>query len=188
MTKYLRSIEKNGEGFPIKQVPPTPIPNDLVKQVEVLSEVVQQMMQTGLFQMVSHGDEPMQMTINQTILQQRIDLLSSEYQQLADIQKRTEKLSEENNSLQKQINEFKETYVQDVAIKMRERHIENEVIATLRTEATAHFYKTTNPGFFKKLFKTAAIETEKETFINAFLQAHLVSHLKEALNQYHNKN
>lgn len=179
----------DGEGFPIKQVLPTPVQNDLTKQVDVLSEVVQQMLQTGLFQMASHDEESIQITVNQSLLQQPTPLIAAEPdQQLTDIQNKLEKINEENNSLQKQMNEFKESYVQDVAIKMRERHIENEVIATLRTEATAKFYETKKPGFFKKLFKTSAIEAEKEAYINAFVQLHLVSRLKDALNAYHDHN
>ena len=65
------------------------------------SNVLQQMIQTGLFNMQQDEEmDTMNITINEDYLVQNIKLLSAESaEQLSAIQNRTEKLSEENKSL-----------------------------------------------------------------------------------------
>ncbi len=123
--------------------------NELENKVDVLSNVLQQIMQTGLFHMQQHEESgAMQITLNEDCLAQNINLLSTEsIQQLSDIQDRTEKLTEESKSLQKQITELKEENKKDIALKIRKRQIENELISTLRTEAIEQFSAEKIPGF-----------------------------------------
>ena len=101
------------------------------------------------------------------------------------MQDRTEKLTEESYSLQKQITELKEENKKDIAFKIRERQIENEVFATLRTEALEQFPAEKKSGIFAKLFRSAQVELEKERFINKYLAKHLPKRLDEALREYH---
>ena len=186
--KRLLGIDENG--YIVKQAAATTAlapPDELANKVEVLSSVLQQMMQTGLFQM--HQDDEsgaMQITLNEDCLAQNLKLLSTDsIQQLSEMQDRTEKLTEESHSLQKQIAELKEENKKDVAFKIRERQIENEVVAILRTEALERFPAAKKSGIFAKLFRSAQVELEKERFINKYLARHLPKRLEEALREYH---
>ena len=83
---------------------------------------------------------PMQITLNEDCLAQNIKLLSSDsIQRLSEIQDRTEKFTEESDSLQKKIAELKEENKKDVAFKIRERQIEKEVVTMLHTEVLEQF-------------------------------------------------
>ena len=186
--KRLLGIDENG--YIVKQPAATTAlapPDELANKVEVLSNVLQQMMQTGLFQMQQDdASGAMQITLNEDCLAQNINLLSTDsIQQLSEIQDRTEKLTEESRSLQKQITELKEENKKDVAFKIRERQIENEVVAMLRTEALEQFPAEKKSGVFAKLFRSAQVELEKERFINKYLAKHLPKRLDEALREYH---
>ena len=72
------------------------------------------------------------------------------------MQDRTEKLTEESYSLQKQITELKEENKKDIAFKIRERQIENEVVAMLRTEALEQFAEQKKIGILRKTFPFCA--------------------------------
>ncbi len=186
--KRLLGIDENG--FIINQPAATTAlapPEELVNKVEVLSNVLQQMMQTGLFHMQQNDENgTIQITINEDYSDQNIDLLSTEaIQQLSEIQDRTEKLTEESKSLQKQITELKEKNQKDIVFKIRERQIENEVVSTLRTQALEQFAEQKNTGFFAKLFRSAQTELEKERFINQYLAKNLRLYLEKALRDYH---
>ena len=159
-------------------------PDELAHKVEVLSTVLQEMIQTGLFHL--HQDNEagtIRIAINQDYLVQHMKLLSTE--QLSEIQDRTEKITEESKSLQKQITELKEEKQKDVVVKIRERQIENEVVATLRTEALEQFATQKKSGVFAKLFRSAQVELEKERFINQYLAKNLSDRLQKALTEYH---
>lgn len=45
--------------------------------------------------------------------------------------------------------------------KIRERHIENEIVSKLRTEALQQFSQERKVGFFAKMFRSSQIELEK---------------------------
>ncbi len=161
--------------------------DELANKVDVLSNVLQQIMQTGLFHMQQHEENgAMQITLNEDCLTQNLNLLSTEsLQQLSDIQDRTEKLTEESKSLQKQITELKEANKKDIALKIRERQIESEVISTLRTEAIEQFSTKKKAQIFAKLFRSSQLELEKERFINQYLAKNLSKRLDQALREYH---
>ena len=187
--KRLLGIDENG--YIVKQQPAATTalapPDELANKVEVLSNVLQQMVQTGLFNMQQDEENgTMHITINQDYLAQNIKLLSVEStEQLSAIQDRTEKLSEESKSLQKQITELKEENQKDIVVKIRERQIENEVVATLRTEALEQFATQKKAGIFAKLFRSSQIELEKERFTNQYLAKNLADRLQKAITEYH---
>ena len=185
--KRLLGIEKNG--YIVKQrlsaTTPALAPLDeLANKVEVLSNVLQQMIQTGLFNLQQDDKSgSINITINEEYLTQNVKLLSTE--QLSEIQDRTDKITEESKSLQKQITELKEENQKDIVVKIRERQIENEVVATLRTEALEQFATQKKSWVFAKLFRSAQLELEKERFINQYLAKNLSVRLQKALTQYH---
>ncbi len=183
-----RLLGMDGEGHIIKQTPSAlPVQKDeLTTQVEMLSKIMQQMVQTGLFSMQQNEEnDEVKMSVNKDFLAQNIQLLSSDTtQQLTEVQNRTEKLAEENKSLQKQVNEMKGNYVNDIAVKIRERHIEQEVIQALRNEALEAF-TSKRKGLFTKVFRPSKIEKEKEQFISSYITSHLIERLKIALSEYH---
>ena len=74
---------------------------------------------------------------------------------------------------------------QDIVVKIRERQMENEVVATLRTEALEQFTTEKKLGIFAKLFRSAQVELEKERFINQYLAKNLAKRLQKVLTEYH---
>mgnify|MGYP003457870774 FL=1 len=84
-----------------------------------------------------------------------------------------------------QITELKEENKKDVVVKIRERQIENEVVAALRTEALEQFTTQKKSRIFSKLFRSAQVELEKERFINQYLAKNLSDRLQNALTEYH---
>ena len=185
--KRLLAIEKNG--YIVKQRVAATTPalaplNELTNKVEVLSNVLQQMIQTGLFN--SQQDDKsgtIHITINEDYLTRNVKLLSTE--QLSEIQDRTDKITEDSKSLQKQLTELKEENQKDIVVKIRERQIENEVVATLRTEALEQFTTQKKSRVFANLFRSAQVELEKERFINQYLAKNLANRLQKALTEYH---
>ena len=187
--KRLLSIDKHGYIVRNQPAATTALaPSDeLVNKVEMLSNVLQQMMQTGLFNM-QQDDETgaMRITINEDYLAQNIKLpYAKSTKQLSEIQDRTVKLSEESKHLQKQITELKEENKKEIVVKIRERQIENEVVSTLRTEALEQFATQKKSRVFAKLFRSAQVELEKSRFINQYLAKNLSDRLQKALTEYH---
>jgi hypothetical protein len=104
-----------------------------------------------------------------------------------EIQKETLELKQENEHLQKQITELQENSVKDIVQKIRERHIENEIVSTLRTEALQQFSTNKKVSFFTKMFRSSQIEMEKEQFVLSYISKHLEERLEVALNEYYEK-
>lgn len=186
--KRLLGIDNNGHLIK-KQLETTAVvaTEELVTKVEVLSNILQQIMHTGLFHM-EQDDETgaIEIEINQHYFAQTDPFISAEStKQISDIQHQTEQLIEENKSLQKQITEMNETSEKDLAVKIRERQLEKEVISTLHAEALEQFSSQKKGGVFAKLFRSSQIELEKEHFINAYLAEHLASRLEKIFAAYH---
>ena len=162
-------------------------PDEIVNKVEVLGNVLQQMMQTGLFNLQQEDESgPLQIAVNKEFLTQNMLVQSSEStNQIIEIQQETLKLKYENERLQKQIAELREDNAKDVVMKIRERFIENEIVSTLRTEALQQFSTEKKPGFFVKLFHSTQIEMEKEQFIDCYITKHLAERLEVALIEYY---
>lgn len=184
--KRLLGIEENGYIVKQRLAATTALAplDELSNKVEVLSNVLQQMIQTGLFH-IQQDDETgtMHITVNEDYLAQNVKLLSTEH--IEEIQNRTAKITEENKNLQKQITELQEDNHKDIVVKIRERQIENEVVAMLRTEALEQFTTQKKSGFFVKLFRSTQVELEKERFINQYLAKNLADRLQKALTEYH---
>ncbi|MEQ6354888.1 hypothetical protein ABNX05_09710 [Lysinibacillus sp. M3] len=185
--KLLLGIDDNGQHIKHQITATTMGTDDLANKVDVLGNVLQQMIQTGLFNILpdeEHGT--LQVTINQDFLAQKIQLVSSESDlQVEEIQKETAELKLENENLQKQISELQEHSVKDIVQKIRERHIENEIVSTLRTEALQQYSIENNAGYFRKLFRSSQIEMEKEQFVLGYISKHLEERLEVALNNYY---
>ena len=187
--KLLLGIDDNGQLLKHQITATTMDSGDLSHKIDVLGNVQQQMIQTGLFQILpneKHGT--LQVNINQEFLAENIQRLSSDSTlQFEEIQKETAELKEENENLQQQITELQENSVKDIVQKIRERHIENEIVSTLRTEALQQFSMNNQVSFFKRMFRSSQIDMEKEQFVLNYISTHLEERLEVALSEYYEK-
>lgn len=187
--KLLLGIDDNGQLLRHQITATTMDSGDLSHKIDVLGNVLQQMIQTGLFQILpneKHGT--LQVNINQEFLAENIQRLSSDSTlQFEEIQKETAELKEENENLQQQITELQENSVKDIVQKIRERHIENEIVSTLRTEALQQFSMNNQVSFFKRMFRSSQIDMEKEQFVLNYISTHLEERLEVALSEYYEK-
>ncbi|MDM5232490.1 hypothetical protein [Lysinibacillus pakistanensis] len=186
--KLLLGMDDNGQ-LPNHQITATTMTNDdLANKVDVLGNVLQQIIQTGLFTMQPNEEQgALQVAINQEFLTQKVQLLSAESSSFEDIQKETAELKQENENLQKQIQELQEGNVKTIVQKIRERHIENEIVSKLRTEALQQFSQERKVGFFAKMFRSSQIELEKEQFTLSYISKNLEERLEATLNNYYGK-
>ncbi|MET4558896.1 DNA-binding transcriptional MerR regulator [Lysinibacillus parviboronicapiens] len=186
--KHLLGIDEDGQLLK-HQITATTLAStdELANKVDVLGNVLQQMMQTGLFDMQTSDKQGIfQISINQDFLAQNMQSLSTESNhQIIEIQKETADLKDENENLQKQILELQEGSVKDIVKKIRERHIENEIVSTLRTEALQQFSTHNKAGFFAKVFRSSQIDMEKEKFVVGYISQHLEERLEKALSAYY---
>jgi len=187
--KLLLGIDDNGQLLRHQITATTMDSEDLSHKIDVLGNVLQQMIQTGLFQILPDEEQgTLQVNINQEFLAENIQRLSSDSTlQFEEIQKETTELKQENENLQKQITELQENSVKDIVQKIRERHIENEIVSTLRTEALQQFSNNNQVGFFTRMFRSSQIEMEKEQFVLNYISKYLEERLEVALNDYYGK-
>ena len=190
--KRLLGIDEDGYIIRNPLIPTTALSSrdELANKVEMLSNVLQQMMQTGLFN-IQLDDEngEMQITINEDYLTQNMKLLSSQSaEQLSEIQNRTEKIEKEQEGMKQQIQDIKDRSNMDIAIKIRERQIESNLINKLRNKALQIFMEQNRWKIFSKLFRSSHFELEKEKFIEAYMKQHLQDNLLDAFKKYNNKN
>lgn len=190
--KRLLGIDEDGYIIRNPLIPTTALSSrdELANKVEMLSNVLQQMMQTGLFNMqLDDENGEMQITINEDYLAQNMKLLSSQSaEQLSEIQNRTEKIEKEQEGMKQQIQDIKDRSKMDIAIKIRERQIESNLINKLRNKALQTFMEHNKWKIFSKLFRSSHFELEKEKFIEAYMKQHLQDNLLEAFKKYNNKN
>ena len=190
--KQILGIDENGYIIRNKFAPTTALAkqDDLANKVEVLSNVLQQMLQTGLFNMqLDDENGKMHITINEEYLTKNMKLLTAQNaEQLSEIQERTEKIEKEQEGIKQQIQDMKVRQQVDIAIKIRERQIESNLINKLRNKALQLFMEQKKWQVFSKLFRSAQFEIEKERFIEAYMKQHLQENLLEAFKTYNNKN
>ena len=193
--KGLKRLLGNDEnGYIVKQQPATTTelasPDELAKKIDVLSNIIQQMMQTGLFNMQPDDENgTMHITINQDYLAQNIKLLSAEStEQLSAMQDRTEKIEKEQEGIKEQLQGINDRSKVDIAVKIREKQIETNVINSLRNKALLSFMAQKKWPLFAKLFRSTQFELEKEQFIEAFIKQHLQENLLVEFKKYNNKN
>lgn len=187
--KLLLGIDDNGQLLKHQITATTMDSEDLSHKIDLLGNVLQQMIQTGLFQILPNEEQgTLQVNINQDFLDKNIQRLSTDsILQVEEIQKETLELKQENEHLQNQITELQENSVKDIVQKIRERHIENEIVSTLRTEALQQYSQNHKVGFFTKFFKSAQVEMDKEQFVLSYISKHLEERLEIALNNYYDK-
>ncbi|KGR81183.1 hypothetical protein NXZ77_16590 [Lysinibacillus boronitolerans] len=187
--KLLLGIDDNGQLLKHQITATTMDSEDLSHKIDLLGNVLQQMIQTGLFQILPNEEQgTLQVNINQDFLDKNIQRLSTDsVLQVEEIQKETLELKQENEHLQNQITELQENSVKDIVQKIRERHIENEIVSTLRTEALQQYSQQNKIGFFTKFFKSAQIEMDKEQYVLSYISKHLEERLEIALNDYYDK-
>ncbi|MFB2515411.1 hypothetical protein [Lysinibacillus sp. OTC-L20] len=187
--KLLLGIDENGQLLKHQITATTMDSEDLSHKIDLLGNVLQQMIQTGLFQILPNEEQgTLQVNINQDFLDKNIQRLSTDsVLQVEEIQKETLELKQENEHLQNQITELQENSVKDIVQKIRERHIENEIVSTLRTEALQQYSQNHKVGFFTKFFKSAQVEMDKEQFVLSYISKHLEERLEIALNNYYDK-
>ncbi|WP_312125719.1 hypothetical protein [Lysinibacillus boronitolerans] len=187
--KLLLGIDDNGQLLKHQITATTMDSEDLSHKIDLLGNVLQQMIQTGLFQILPNEEQgTLQVNINQDFLDKNIQRFSNNsVLQVEEIQKETLELKQENEHLQKQITELQENSVKDIVQKIRERHIENEIVSTLRTEALQQYSQQNKIGFFTKFFKSAQIEMDKEQYVLSYISKHLEERLEIALNDYYDK-
>ncbi|MEK4231237.1 DNA primase [Solibacillus sp. FSL H8-0538] len=187
--KRLLNISDHGHMVRQKTVVTTELapPDDLAQRVTMLSHIITQMMNTGLFHIEQETEsQQMIVSLNQEFLTQQIQAVPSETSEiLAEITEDTQQLKSENAALKKQLEELNQDNKQDIAILIRRRHIENEVVATLRDEALRTYTENNSTPFFAKLFRSSQLAMEQERFILDYVQTHLNERLEKALSDYH---
>ncbi|MEK4231387.1 hypothetical protein [Solibacillus sp. FSL H8-0538] len=181
----------NEDGHIIKQVPAQENLPDTTydKRLDTLSQALAQIMHTGLFQMDQDEEtEEMKLTLNEDFLQQKIKALPSESsQEIEKLQSITEQLEQKNQELAEKVEEILISNNADIAIKIREKHIEQSVLNRLENEALTQYAATKGWQLFGKLFNSARIEIEKKQYIAAYIEEHFSEQLTQALHEYHER-
>lgn len=158
----------------------------LSKKVDALSNVLNQMLMTGLFEIKQQDSEQNVIMLNQDFLQKQFQPLpDGSTRQLQELKTQTDQLMKENEQLKDQIQELRDATEKDIAVTLRERRIENEVVSQLRIEALKNFSNQKKISMFEKLFYSAEVEKEKELFIADYIHHNLYQRLEEKLEEYH---
>jgi len=181
----------NEDGHMIKQVPTQENLPDTTydKRLDTLSQALAKIMHTGLFQMEQdEGTEEMKLTLNEDFLQQKIKALPSESsQEIEKLQSITEQLEQKNQELAEKVEGILLSNKEDIAIRIREKHIEQSVLNRLENEALTQYAKTKGWQLFGKLFNSTQIEIEKKQYIAAYIEEHFPERLKQELHHYHER-
>lgn len=185
-----RLLRINEDGHIIKQIPAASTeiaaPNDVENKLQAMSHALAQIMQTGLFHIEQDEQTAeMKITLNEAFLQQKIKALPSE--SLQNLQTKTEQLTQQNMHLTEKVEAILQSNKEDIAIKIREKPIEQTVLKHLESEALTQYIATKGRQFFRKLFYSTQIEIEKKQYIAAYIEEHFPEQLKQALHRYHER-
>ena len=187
--KQLLRINKDGHVVKTKPTSTTEIglTDDIEYRLNAMSQVLEQIMKTGLFVMVPNEEtEQMQLTLNQDFLLQEIKALPTETsQEVEEIQTITKKLEQENNELKKKVEEIVASNKEDIAIRIREKSIEQTVLNRLQNEAIQLYTQQKRKPIFQKLFRSTQLEVEKKLYITAYIEENFSKQLTFALQEYH---
>ncbi|MER2129286.1 DNA primase [Solibacillus sp.] len=179
----------NEDGHMIKRSPTSEILADPIqdKRLDTLSQAFTQIMHTGLFLIEQDEDgEETKIVINEAFLHQKLKVLPSESsQEIEKLHALTEQLEQKNQALAEKVEEILTSNKEDIAVKIREKHIEQNVLNRLENEALEQYMATKNWGFFAKLFHSSQIEIERRQYIAAYIDEHFTEQLTQELNQYH---
>ena len=181
----------NEDGHIIKQVPTQENLPDAMndKRLDNLSQALTQIMHTGLFQMEQDEDtEEMKLTLNEDFLHKKFKALPSESsQEIEKLQSKTEQLEQKNQELAEKVEGILSSNKEDIAIRIREKHIVQSVLNRLENEALTQYAATKGWQLFGKLFRSTQIEIEKKQYIAAYIEEHFSERLKQELHQYHER-
>lgn len=185
--KQLLRINEDGHVIkrgPTSEILAAPIQD---KRLDTLSKAFTQMMQTGLFLIEQDEDsEETKIVINEAFLHQQLKALPSESsQEIEKLHALTAQLEQKNQVLAEKVEEILTSNKEDIAVKIREKHIEQNALRRLESEALEQYMATKKWGFFAKLFHSSQIEIEKKQFIAAYIAEHFTEQLTQELNQYH---
>ncbi|MGY4793825.1 DNA primase [Lysinibacillus fusiformis] len=184
-------LRMNEDGHIIKQVPAQENLPDTIndKRLDTLSQALAQIMHTGLFQMEQDEEtEEMKLTLNEDFLHQKIKALPSESsQEIEKLQSITEQLEQKNQELAEKVEGILLSNKEDIAIKIREKHIEQSVLKRLENEALTQYAAKKGWQLFGKLFRSTQIEIEKKQYIADYIDEHFSERLKQELHQYHER-
>lgn len=187
--KQLLRINEDGHVIKTRQASTNEvgIPDDIEYRLNAMSQALEQIMKTGLFVMVPNEEtEQMQLTLNQDFLIQEIKAIPTETsQEVEEIQKTTKKLEQENNELKKKVEEIVASNKKDIAIRIREKSIEQKVLNRLQNEAIQLYTQQKEAPIFRKLFRSTQVEIEKKLYITAYIEENFSKQLTTALHEYH---
>ena len=179
----------NEDGHVIKQVTtPEILPDPLQdRRLDALSQAFTQIMQTGLFQIEQdeHSEET-KIVINEAFLHQQLKILPSESsQEIEKLHALTEQLEQKNQELTEKVEKILITNKDDIAIKVREKHMKQSILNRLEHEALQQYIATKKWGFFAKLFRSSQIEIDKKQYIAAYVDEHFAEQFTQEMTQYH---
>ena len=190
-TKGIKQLLRiNEDGHIIKKRPSVSTevgaPDDIEYRLSAMSQALEQIMKTGLFVMEQNEKtQQMQLTLNQDFLNQKIKAIPPETsQRLEKIQETTKNLEQENAELKKMVEGMMVSNKEDIAIRIREKSIEQTVLNRLQNEAEQHYMEQKTP-LFRKLFRSAQLEIEKKLYIAAYIEENFSKQLTIALHEYH---
>lgn len=186
--RQLLRINEDGHIIKKRPSPSTEIatPDDIEYKLNAMSQALEQIMKTGLFKMEQNEEtQQMQLTLNQDFLEQKIKAIPLETsQKLEKIQTITKNLEQENTELRKMVEGMMASNKEDIAIRIREKSIEQTVLNRLQNEAVQQYTQQKKP-LFQKLFRSAQIEIDKKRYIAAYIEEHYSKQLTLALHEYH---
>ena len=179
----------NEDGHIVKPIPTQANVPDTThdKRLDTLSEAFAQIMHTGLFQMTQDEEtQEVKLILNEDFLSQRIKALPAEpSQEIEQLQSKTAQLEQQNQALAEKVEEMLSANKEDIAIRIREKHIEQSVLSRLETEALAQYANEKGRQFFAKLFHSTQREIEKKQYIAAYIDEHFPERLQQELHHYH---
>ena len=178
----------NEDGHIIKQVPTQENLPDAMndKRLDNLSQALTQIMHTGLFQMEQDEDtEEMKLTLNEDFLHKKFKALPSESsQEIEKLQSKTEQLEQKNQELAEKVEGILSSNKEDIAIRIREKHIVQSVLNRLENEALTQYKATKGLQLFGKLFCSTQIEIKKKRYIVAYIDEYFSEQHTYELHQY----
>ena len=185
--KQLLRINEDGHVIkrgPTSEILAAPIQD---KRLDTLSQAFTQMMQTGLFLIEQDEEsEETKIVINEAFLHQQLKALPSESsQEIEKLHTLTAQLEHKNQALADKVEEILTSNKEDIAVKIREKHIEQNALRRLESEALEQYMATKKWGFFAKLFRSSQIEMEQKQYIAAYINEHFAAQLTQELSQYH---
>lgn len=158
----------------------------LEKQLSNLTNMMGQILNTGVFEL-EDGENGKEIKLREDFISEKLKMLQSPIDNidLSEFERKTESVARENEKLQKQVDQIVKDKKIDVAIRMKESQIENEVIAKLRAEATKKWAEQSKFGFIAKITKQEEIAADRESYISDYFATHLNERLRVAFDKYH---